>query len=181
MERYKMMRKLSCFLAMMVGMGLYSSAFAGPAAHGFGEVLYLEINTADPLPPGPPVKAGDPVEGAKASIHRNESGVTVNIHIDGLNPNHVYTTWFLEFGSPPPVYLTGHIIGKSGVGRFSGHIRVSDGSMPVMDPMGGEFHVIVADHGPLDPSLLPEDIKTDVPPIDPTGALSWPMVIIFAP
>ena len=82
-----------------------------------------------------------------ASIRRNVDGVTVNIKIDDLNPNHAYTTWFVEMGvGGPPPFLAGAITGESGDALFSGDISA-------VSPMNGEFHIIIADHGPL--NLLP--------------------------
>jgi hypothetical protein len=126
------------------------------------------------------------VEGATASIHRNVKGVAINIHTVGLDPNHVYTVWIFEVNcgasSCLPVQLAGHIVGESGVASFSGHLGLnSDSSRPVQDPFGGEFHAIIADHGPLDPSDLPNAIKSPVPPFSPDGTQNWEQVVIFAP
>ena len=165
------------------------SEFAGPQVISSGEVFDLKINPEldpsldPPTPPyNPPAVVHDGsalMKGAKASIRRNVDGVTVNIMIDDLNPNHAYTTWFVEMGvGGPPPFLAGAITGDSGEAWFSGH-------MSAVSPMYGEFHIIIADHGPLD--LLPPgyDFTSSVPPIglDSDGAwkLNWPMVIIFEP
>jgi predicted RNA-binding protein with TRAM domain len=165
------------------------SAFAGPQVISSGEVFDLKINPEldpsldPPTPPyNPPAVVHDGsalMKGAMASIRRNVDGVTVNIMIDDLNPNHAYTTWFVEMGvGGPPPFLAGAITGDSGEAWFSGH-------MSAVSPMYGEFHIIIADHGPL--NLLPPtyDFTSSVPPIglDSDGAwkLNWPMVIIFEP
>ena len=163
------------------------SAFAGPQEISLGEVFHLKINPeldSSLVPPTPPynpppvVHEGSALtKGAMASIRRNVDGVTVNIKIDDLNPNHAYTTWFVEIGvGGPPPFLAGDKTGDSGEAWFSGH-------MSAVSPMDGEFHIIIADHGPL--NLLPPtyDFTSSMPPIglDSEGVwkLNWPMVVIF--
>jgi len=165
------------------------SAYAGPQVISSGEVFHLKINPdLDPSldPPTPPynppavVHDGSALlKGAMASIRRNVDGVTVNIKIDDLNPNHAYTAWFVEMGvGGPPPFLAGEKTGESGEAWFSGDISA-------VSPKDGEFHIIIADHGPL--NLLPPtyDFTSSMPPIgldsDGVWKLNWPMVIIFEP
>ena len=165
------------------------STFVGSQEISSGEVFHLKINPEldpsldPPTPPyDPPAVVHDGIaltKGAMASIRRNMDGVRVNIKIDDLNPNNAYTTWFVEMGvGGPPPFLAGDITGESGEGWFSGH-------MSALSPMDGEFHIIIADHGPL--NLLPPtyDFTSSMPPIgldsDGVWKLNWPMVIIFEP
>jgi len=178
----KRWRILGLMMALALGAIVLSSAIASPAVQGTGTAFYLVPN------PGgtPPVKDGPPVIGAKGTIHRDCNGVTINIHTVDLDPHHAYTVWVFEVncGVVPcrPVQLTGKIIGKSGKGNFSGRLALNaDPSRPVQDPFSGDFHCILADHGPLDPKDLPNAIKSAVPPFAPDGSLNWEQVVVFAP
>ena len=165
------------------------SAFAGPQEISSGEVFHLKIDPeldSSLVPPTPPFNpppvvhdGGALMTGAMATIRRNMDGVTVNIKIDNLKPNHAYSTWFVEIGvAGPPPFLAGDKTGDSGEAWFSGH-------MSAVSPMDGEFHIVIADHGPL--NLLPPNYEptSSVPPIgldsDGVWKLNWPMVVIFEP
>jgi hypothetical protein len=179
MKRYVVLGLFLSLLAPAFAVIILPSASAAPAVQGTGAVFHL-------VPSGgtPPVTAGDPVEGATASIHRTSNGVTININTVGLDPHHAYTVWLFEVNCGTctgPVQLTGKIVGESGVGNFSGHLKInSDETRPVQDPFGGDFHAVIADHGPLDPSDLPNAIKSPVPPFS-NGVQNWKQVVIFAP
>lgn len=167
------------------------SEFAGPQVISSGEMFHLKINPElDPSlnPPTPPfdpfpvVHDGSALlkgKGAMASISRNVDGVSIKIETDDLKPNHAYTTWFVELGvAGPPSFLASAIAGDSGDALFRGDFSA-------VSPMDGEFHIIIADHGPED--VLPEgdDLTSSVPPIgadsDNVWKLNWPMVVIFEP
>jgi len=167
------------------------SEFAGPQVISSGEMFHLKINPElDPSlnPPTPPfdpfpvVHDGSALlkgKGAMASIRRNVDGVSIKIETDDLKPNHAYTTWFVELGvAGPPSFLASAIAGDSGDALFRGDFSA-------VSPMDGEFHIIIADHGPED--VLPEgdDLTSSVPPIgadsDNVWKLNWPMVVIFEP
>jgi hypothetical protein len=93
----------------------------------------------------------------------------------GLNPHHAYTAWIAEVGNSKAILLTGHIVGGSCESTFSGRLGLND-LVNEIDPLGGEFHAIIADHGhidELDPPL-PAAIKT------PLGS-TWTHVVIFKP
>ena len=160
---------LSSILALALGVFLVQSpALAGPAVKGTGEVF----TTVGPPPSGP----GDPVEGWTAKILRSDKAVTIKIQAVDLNPHHAYTVWVNDVSCPLQgpacgMFLAGHIVGGSGKATFSG--RVSLNNPALVDPFGG-IHVVIADHGPLDPSLLPGAIKK------PAGGV-WSHVVIFDP
>lgn len=176
MKNMKNSIALKSVLTLALGVFLTQSpALAGPAVNGSGKAYHTEMNPN----PGPPVRStGVEVEGSKAKVHRNDKGVTFNIKAVGLNPHHVYTLWLFEIGATgpvgPPQLLTGRIVGGSGKATFSGRLKLQD-------PIGGEFHAIVADHGPKDPSTLPEEMRIGVPPFAPDGSLNWTQVVIFLP
>ena len=129
--------------------------------------------------PGP---LGAPIDGASASVTRTQSGAAMTIHTSGFGDHHAVTVWVFSFSHPencefggvlpdgrdrlcgfgddavaatgPQLQqLTGHVGGASGNANFGGRIVVEN-------PLGAEFHVVLADHGPLDPSALPGLIKS---------------------
>jgi hypothetical protein len=173
------------FLAITAAVAVMSIALVAPvdaqgAVQGDGVVLNLV-----PAPgQSPPVTGATVVHGATASIHRNAAGVTINIHTVGLDAGHAYTVWVFEVSCEPscgPIQLAGHVVGGSGAGDFSGRLGInSDPALPVQDPLGGDFHVIIADHGLLDPANMPHAIKSGIPPFTGTTQ-NWEQLIIFAP
>jgi len=166
---------LKSILTLALGVFLAQSpALAGPAVHGSGMVVETMVNPSFPNA-GPPWLPDytKPVEGWTTKILRSKKGITVNVHAVGLNPHHAYTAWIGEVGNGKAILLTGHLVGGSGISTFSGRLDFNS-EKPVIDPLGGEFHVIIADHGhkdELDPPL-PAAIKT------PFGSV-WTHVAIF--
>lgn len=72
---------------------------------------------------------------------------------------------------PDMMYAAGHVAGASGQATFSGRRSVADRSgsanapvgLPAYgleDPAGAEFHLVVHDHGPVDPVYLPDMIQS---------------------
>jgi hypothetical protein len=168
--------------ALAIGGAVLPEAIAAKAVQGTGQAFHLV-----PDPGGsPPVKDGAPVVGAKGTIHRTSKGVTINIHTVGLDSQHACTVWVFEVNCGAaacrPVQLAGHIVGASGKGNFSGHLGLNaDPTRPVQDPFGGDFHCVIVDHGPIDPSDMPNAIKSPLPPFSPDGTQNWEQVMIFAP
>ncbi len=169
---------LKSILALALGVFLTQSpALAGPAVQGTGYVVVTKVNPGPVGPPYLPDFEELRVEGWTTKILRNEKGVTVNIHAVGLNPHHAYTAWIGQKGQGRATFLMGHIVGGSCESTFSGRLGLSSKSEgPIEDPLGGEFHVIIADHGPIDElnPPLPAAIKT------PAGSI-WTHVVIFDP
>lgn len=122
---------------------------------------------------------------AEASITRSNGGVTIRFDSAGLGPHHAVTLWSVSFdhpehcehGGPLPdgrtalcgpgddgaddtgftiQQVAGHVLGANGNADFAGHVEVED-------PFGAEFHVVLADHGPMDPAQLPGQIKSPAP------------------
>ena len=169
-------------LAVACGFMALPHAIAGPTVKGTAAAFHLVPNPGG----SPPVKDGAPVVGAKGTIHRNSSGVTINIHTVDLDPGHAYTVWVIEVNCGAaaciPIQLAGHIVGKSGKANFSGRLGLNaDARRAVQDPFGGDFHCIIADHGALDPEDMPDAIKTGLPPFSPDGTQNWKQVFIFSP
>ena len=92
-----------------------------------------------------------------------------------LVAGNVYTHWAFTFSSPencvgacgpddmanPDVGLVvaqvaGHVTGASGNVNFGGIIAV-------VNARGAEYHIVVAEHGALDPGIMPDQIKPPGP------------------
>jgi hypothetical protein len=126
------------------------------------------------------------VEGATASLVRNDNGVTATLRTTGLKPHHAYTVWFVAIGNPaacasdpcsgPDILLNpdthgqvtygaGSVAGASGRGGFAVHMPVGpiDGWLAdrtLSDPYGAEIHLVVNDHGPKLADHMPGMIHT---------------------
>ena len=120
------------------------------------------------------------VLGASVDSRVTDGGANISIHTNGLTAGNAYTLWSISFSNPEYCewgmdgrfcgpgddgpgpqgfavnYVGGHIVGGSG------HLTIS-GRVDVDNAANAEFHVIVADHGLKDPSLLPDQIKTPGP------------------
>ena len=98
-----MKRILICgfFAAVALGIVVLPLATAAPAVKGTGVAFHL----APDIGSAPPVKHDGLVVGAKGTIHRTDSGITINIHTVGLTPGNAYTVWVVEVncGAPPAV------------------------------------------------------------------------------
>jgi hypothetical protein len=152
-----------------------SAALASPAARDTSPVINLA--------------AGQLVPGGWSSLERTDSGVTMTFHTTGLAPGDAVTVWWVVFNDPHAcsqgvlglrcgegdlsvsgthasvLYAVGHVIGDSGVGDFSARLAVANTSGALFgpgltDPWGADVHLIVHDHGPADPALLPGEIHS---------------------
>lgn len=140
-----------------------------------------------------------PVPGAVSTLERNDAAIRATVRTSFLD-SRVYTLWILLWndaanhpGCDPDadactpgtqdcvIYGTGHLIGASGKGNFATHLGVGDtsrtfggGNCPagLTDARSAEVHLIVADHGDLDPAQMPEAIKTPGPGVQ--GAVHAP-------
>lgn len=121
------------------------------------------------------------VEGASMDARITPGGVNISAHTNGLTGGNAYTLWSISFshpehcthgdeaagllcgmgddddGSGPQGFAVnqvgGNIAGASGSLTISGHVNVENAA-------GAEYHVVVADHGPLDASALPGQIMS---------------------
>ena len=149
-----------------------------------------------------------PVEGAWAHLVRNANGISYSLHATNLTPGHAYTLWQVVVNNPSACdtqpctardifgnadadgqvsYAAGHVVGGSGQATFAGSHRV--GAIPegwlddrgLVDPIGGEVHLVLNDHGPALSDFMPSMIRTyrggcsdssPFPPIFPPKALA---------
>jgi hypothetical protein len=155
----KLMKK---FIAITTAAAVMSIAFVAPvdaaATQGDGEVMWIDGGTL-----------ADPVDGATASITRNKSGVTYNIHTNSLDGPHAFSTWGFIFNcgntddcKPIVVGLGGHVVAAEGMANFSGRIGTSENGLT--NAMGAELHIVIVDHGPVDGSTLPGEFNNGLPP-----------------
>ena len=131
-----------------------------------------------------------PVPGSVSTIQRNAGGFTATAQTSFLQ-SQVYTMWILvwndasnhpgcdpeaDFCTPGTmdcvIYGTGHLVGASGIGNFATSLSVGDtsrifggGNCPagLTDARTAEIHLVIADHGGLDPAQMPDAIKTPGP------------------
>ena len=128
------------------------------------------------------------VDDASSSITRSNGGVAIRFDSSGLGAHHAVTLWSISFdhpencanGGPLPdgrvalcgpgddapamqeavgfavQQVAGHVLGSNGNANFAGHVDVEH-------PFDAEFHVVLADHGPKDPAMLPDQIMSPAP------------------
>jgi hypothetical protein len=114
------------------------------------------------------------VEGSTVSLVATDSKATITVNTGDLVAGNVYTLWAFTFSSPENCVdgcgfddvardaagigfdvqqVAGHATGASDNVNFGGNIAV-------VNAQGAEYHIVVADHGPLDPDIMPDQIKT---------------------
>lgn len=117
------------------------------------------------------------VDGSSASLIATNDRAAITVRTNGLVPGNVYTLWAFTFSYPENCVdgcgtddsterpaevgfamqqVAGHVTGKSGNVNLGGSIAVANAE-------GAEYHVVVAEHGALDPEIMPEQIKTPHP------------------
>ena len=118
------------------------------------------------------------VEGSTVSlVAATDSKATITVRTSDLVAGNVYTLWGITFSYPEncidgcgpddeardPVgigfamqLIAGHVTGASGNVNFGG-------SIAVVNAQGAEYHIVVAEHGALDPGIMPDQIKTPHP------------------
>ena len=149
------------------------------------------------------------VAGATAKLVRRDNGLAFQVHTRGLIPGNAYTLWLVVINNPdacatqvpfcspvdvlqtPPtdsqvLWAAGTVAGGSGQATFAGSAKVGplDGWLAdraLTNPAGAEVRLIVNDHGPKIPALMPDMIKTyrggcadtsPFPPVFPDTALA---------
>jgi hypothetical protein len=139
-------------------------AAAAPAVHDSSEMLTLPAFAA--------------VQDSSVSLVATSERARITVKTSGLVPGNVYTLWGISFSHPEFCSIPnqcgpgddvpgtqagfaiqqvgGHVTGKSGNVNFGGSIAVDNAQ-------GAEYHIVVAEHGPLDPANMPAEIKTGGP------------------
>ena len=117
------------------------------------------------------------VEGSSALLVATESRAMVNIRTTGLEDGYVYTLWSASFSNPENcvdgcggddaelrALETGFVMQQvGGHATGNGGILNLGGSVEVVNAESAEFHIVVANHGPLDPAGLPNEFRTPGP------------------
>lgn len=127
-------------------------------------------------------------------LRRTKNGLTINYKSNELMPGHAYTMWWVIFNNPEAcatqpcsmddfmneevktvlLYGAGHLVGQSGKGNFSSHIKVGDDTGSINELLGlpevdglmegnaftAEVHMILRSHGPAIPGQINEQIST---------------------
>jgi hypothetical protein len=134
------------------------------------------------------------------------SGAFARVWTSELNPGHAYTAWWVNVDDPSAcstspcsapdliqneatdsqvTFGDGRVVGKKGRGVFTTHMPAGEieGWLPDRsfdNTHGAEIHIVLNDHGPVIPSLMPEMIRTyragctdeSLPPIFPPPAFA---------
>jgi hypothetical protein len=140
-------------------------AVAAPANHDSAPMLTL---------PGF-VEVGE----SSVSLVTTSNRARITVKTSDLVSGNVYTLWAFTFSAPGNCdsgcglddsatperraavgfamqQVAGHVTGNSGNVNFGGSIAVENAQ-------GAEYHIVVAEHGALDPENMPEQIKTPHP------------------
>jgi hypothetical protein len=142
-------------------------AAAAPAVHYSSEMRAF------------PPPFAEVVQDSSVSLVATSERARITVKTSGLVPGNVYTLWGISFSHPENCItphacgpddeeqrpdevgfaiqqVGGHVTGESGNVNFGGSIAVDNAQ-------GAEYHIVVAEHGPLDPANMPAQIKTDGP------------------
>ena len=133
---------------------------------------------------------GSAVAGSSSTLVRNSNGVYMTLLTSGLTAGDAVTIWWVIFNNPsacshgmfglrcghgdfsnPAVkasvmYAAGHVIGSDGVGDYGAGLSVGEQTIVVLfgpgltNSFGADVHLVVHDHGPADPSLMPGEIHS---------------------
>ena len=135
---------------------------------------------------------GDKV--GQAKLVRNKNGITVNFSANDLTPGYAYTLWWVIWNKPENctepfacsdadfliadavevevLYAGGHVVGNSGLGNFSAHVKEGDDSESInelfelngygglQDAQAAEIHAVLRNHGPVIPDQAAEQINS---------------------
>lgn len=174
------MRSARCLaglaLTVLLAAGWTGSAAAVPAA----SAVYQFPTAGETTPPA--------VTGASSTLSTNGAGATMTLRTR-VPTGDAVTVWWVVFNNPsactgghfgfhcgpadlgnadaaPSVlYAAGHVIANNGAGDFGAHLSTGDTSGALfgpglMNPTGADIHLVVHDHGPADPALMPDEIHS---------------------
>ena len=117
------------------------------------------------------------VDGSSVTLTATASRASIRVETSQLVPGNVYTLWGFTFSHPENCVgdcgsddseerpgavgfavqqIAGHVTGASGNVNLGGSIAVENAG-------GAEYHIVVAEHGALDPANMPAAIKTPGP------------------
>ncbi len=127
-----------------------------------------------------------PVDNASATLIRNANGISYRLATNSLTANSAYTLWVVVVNNPAAcdpspctapdiiqnpatdsqiLFGTGSVAGASGMATFAGSLK--EGDLPGWlqdrsfdDAATAEIHLVLNDHGPKIPAMLPGMIKT---------------------
>lgn len=131
---------------------------------------------------------GEVVGDASASLVRNRNGISFAFHTAELTPGNAYTLWLVVVDEPQNcanhpapctggdvltdpavdgqvVYAAGAVAGGNGTITLAGRQSLGDidgwnGMRAFDDPFGSEVHLVVNDHGPKIPAMMPSMIHS---------------------
>lgn len=178
------MTKSTVRLRYLAAVAVASVALIGPATVAGADAA--RHNTAPVFVFGHPAET---IPGATSTLVTNDAGAAMTLHTSRLSPGHAVTVWWVVFNRPQActggegglrcgpsdlsnaavqasvLFASGHIIGGDGTGDWGAHLRVGDttGALfgpGLLAPTAAEIHLVVRDHGPVDPALMPAEIHS---------------------
>jgi hypothetical protein len=160
-------------LVMLIVSGLSVAFASGPA--DVTPAVVVDLSDFSPIP------------GSSAQLVTNDQGASIRVNTSGLPPGHAVTLWWVVLNYPencvgicdapdafPPPgnvnagasvsYAAGSVVGANGKASFAGHLPVGEDAPPwtvgLLYPRTAEFHFVLRDHGPMDPSIVSGQIST---------------------
>jgi len=133
---------------------------------------------------------GSAVTGSSSTLVRNNNGVYMTLLTSGLTPGDAVTIWWVIFNNPaacshgmfglrcghgdfsnPAVqasvmYAAGHVVDSNGIAGFGAGLSIGELTRVVLfgpgltNSLGADVHLVVHDHGPTEPSLMPDEIHS---------------------
>ena len=105
-----------------------------------------------------------------STLTRTSSGISFTLQTSGLQAGHAVTVWWMAAnpdGGMAVLYAAGHVIDDSGTAKFGSRLAVGDSDGWIMgddtsleDALHATVTLVVRDHGPADPDMITQQIKT---------------------
>lgn len=172
-----MRRTMIMMVGVLVAASTATVAWAGGASHQTSEVVWHPQQAA--------LGRAGLVDGASATLVRNDTGISYRVSTERLEPGNAYTLWLVVINNPDACHTTpceaedlfnpatrsqisyaaGTVAGRSGKGTLAGHVDVGplSGWLPdrsLEGAHGPDVALVVNEHGPMLAEFMPSMIKS---------------------